>query len=114
MSEVKLPILCDAKAHNYEVAYVPHFRFPSEENLAALAIKDTVKVKASGESFWADIVEIKEDGSIIVKVNNDLVRTHLHNLTLGDHFLITKDKIFDIFDKNSKPKIKEGYLATQQ
>lgn len=54
-----------------------------------------VKVSVAREAFWAQIVLI-EDGNMICRVDNDLVKTSEHGLVFNQQFLTKPEYVIDI------------------
>lgn len=55
-----------------------------------------VKIVVSGEAFWCEVLEQMAKGTYLVRVDNDLVMTHLHNLKADDCIVISYKNILEI------------------
>lgn len=72
------------------------FEAPSIEELNDLAPDVNVKVCVEGERFWVLITEVNGD-KITGTVDNDLQRTHVHGLSLGDTINFEKKHVYGIY-----------------
>ena len=67
-----------------------------ESELMRLPKDINVKVLCKGESFWVKILEQMHDAQYLCEVNNELVRSDLHGLKLGDRILVHIRSIMEI------------------
>lgn len=54
------------------------------------------KVSAGGERFWVEVVTTYQTTGFIVRVDNDLLATHVHGLKLNDLIKIEYYNILEI------------------
>lgn len=73
------------------------FKVPSKSALLRLKKDDNIKVCLGGEKFWVTICEI-EGEEIKGHVNNDLTKTEIHGLALGDPVEVQTCHVYDIIE----------------
>jgi hypothetical protein len=66
------------------------------KTLQGLPKNISVKIVVRGEAFWCEILERMSKGVYLVRVDNQLVMTHLHNLELDDNIVISYKNIMEI------------------
>lgn len=91
---IKTPELLDGVKQNK--LYPESFFIPDKDEIDNLKPGNTVKVSAEGERFWVEIIEI-EPRKIIGRIDNDLVRSHLHDLFFDDLIEFKQENIINIF-----------------
>jgi len=60
-----------------------------------MSSREFVKTSRPGESFWCEIIETFGHKAYKVRVDNDLIGTHLHGLKRGDIFVVKKSEIIE-------------------
>ena len=81
-----------------------NFEIPSDKEIKEIKIGTYVKVLAennnlqgpSGERFWCEIIE-KKDNYFIGRIDNNLVLSHIHGLYCDDIIKIESQNIISIF-----------------
>ena len=70
----------------------PEFSYPTDEQFANLKKGDVIKIGVSGETFWLEVKRLYKN-KIIARVDNDLVRSDIHDLFFNDIVSIHKHNI---------------------
>ena len=71
---------------------------------AAAQIGQSVKVGASGEFFWAEIVDRTENGVFFGRVDSNLIQTDMHGLRRDDIIVFGPEHIRVVEDDERFPK----------
>jgi|LakMenEpi03Aug12_release.lakeMendotaPanAssembly.Ray.scaffolds.fasta_scaffold3486103_1 hypothetical protein len=90
--------LMNAKYMNEQ--YPDTFYVPSDSELDNLKVGDIVKVCVNRERFWVEIICF-DDKKISTRIDNQLIFTDEHGLSLNDHLVINKENILDIYGSNN-------------
>jgi len=77
--------------------YPETFDVPSDTELNNLKSGDLVKICVNRERFWVEIISINQD-KILTRIDNDLIFTDEHGLSLNDELTISKHNIYSIFN----------------
>ena len=72
------------------------FEAPSTDELEAVTAGQSVKVCASPERFWVTVTKVDGE-SVSGVVDNNLVCTGDHGLSLGDAVTFKKRHIYEVF-----------------
>lgn len=72
------------------------FDAPSQDELDAIKLDDSLKVCIGGERFWTTVTEVKGQ-QIKAIVDNHLINCEEHGLDYGDEVEFNKHHIYDIY-----------------
>ena len=76
------------------------FWAPDEVTLKSIEPGHTVKVCANNEErFWVRVTKVNSKGHIIGEVDNDLVCTDIHGLSLHDTVKFETKHIYQIYEQ---------------
>lgn len=75
-----------------------NFSVPAPNALADLIIGDLIKLCAGGERFWCKFMFAYIDGSLVCRIDNDLIDPgNAHGLKLGDLIHVELHNILEIY-----------------
>lgn len=85
---------------------IPEQHLPSEL-LNEISTGDNVKLRAADEAFWVKVEEVYED---VIRgiVDNRLICTDTHGLSLGDNVEFLKSNVFEVKKQEDDARSKGG------
>ena len=93
MKTPKVPFVNAIKMHEEN----PNtFEIPTQEDLKKLKVGTSCKICALRERFWVNVTEIKDDGTIIGYIDNDLLFSDEHGLYADDVVSFRVENIYDL------------------